>query len=110
MTTDPMGWPARSASVSGLARDRRGRHRTAAGNVADALGFGVFLVHGTRRQAPRVARPVRDAVRADHEGDGTLQHQHSRIEPMRVRLPVLVGFDLALTNLVALAQKIGFEL
>jgi hypothetical protein len=29
---------------------------------------------------------------------------------MRVRLPVLVGVDLALANLIAFAPKLGFEL
>src|SRR5262245_7329059 len=86
------------------------RRRAPPGDEAHAVSFGVLGVHGPGGDAAGVARSILDPFVAEREGHRSVQHQQARVEPVSVRLAMDVGFDLALLDLVAFPNELGFEL
>src|SRR5262245_51757035 len=93
-----------------LVSDHLPRGRAPPGYEANAGGLGVLLVRCPGGDVAGVARPVRDAVLPEDEGDGSVQHEQAGIEPVGMRLPVHIGLDLALANFVAVSSELGLEL
>src|SRR5262245_31489081 len=86
------------------------RGRAPSGDETNAGRLGVLLMRCPGGDGAGVARPVRDAVPPEDEGDGSVQHEQASIEPVGMRLPVYVGLNLALANLVAVSNELGLEL
>src|SRR4029079_10709520 len=107
------GWSPR-CPTSRRTRPRRllssgflARHRAPPGNVAHAVSFGVLFVHGPGGNAAGVARSIADPVFAEDQCDGSVQHEHARVELVGVRLTVHMGFELAFADLIAFPTKFG---
>src|SRR5215470_1735366 len=102
---------ARSFGGLGHCLSRRGLARRGAPprDVAHAARVGMLLVHGARRNGAGIARSVRDSIGSEDERDGSLEHEQARVELVRVRSAVPVWLDLALADLVAFANELGFE-
>ena len=76
-----------------LVEERVRRGLPPAGEIADTLRPGVFLMRRPRRHAARVAGAVRHPVGAEHQRDGALEHEQPRVERVGVRRAVDVGVD-----------------
>jgi hypothetical protein len=66
-------------------------------------------MQGTGRDAAGVTRTVSHAVLAEYQSDGTVQYEQAGVEPMSVRLAMLVGLDLAFADFIAFSGYIGLE-
>src|SRR4029079_5936379 len=66
-------------------------------------------VHGPGGNAAGVARSIADPVFAEDQCDGSVQHEHARVELVGVRLTVHMGFELAFADLIAFPTKFGLE-
>jgi hypothetical protein len=70
----------------------------------------MLFVHRPGRDVARVARTIGAAVVTEDQRDGSVQQKKSRIELVRVSLAILVWFDFAFSDFVAIPLKVSFEL